>query len=105
MKKKLIFEVEVDENNLPVSIEMLSNKKKEDDIKALLISAWAAKSKETLRVDLWTKDMPVHEMYILFHQTMLGMASTLEKSTGHNKLAGALRDYCSFFADQTKIQG
>ena len=58
MKKKLIFEVEVDENNLPVSIEMLSNKKKEDDIKALLISAWAAKSKETLRVDLWTKDMP-----------------------------------------------
>ena len=81
MKKKLIFEVDVDENNLPVSIEMLSNKKKEDDIKALLISAWAAKSKETLRVDLWTKDMPVHEMYILFHQTMLGMASTLEKST------------------------
>ena len=53
--------------------------KKEEDIKALLISAWAAKSKETLRVDLWTKDMPVHEMYILFHQTMLGMASTLEK--------------------------
>ena len=104
MKKKLIFEVEVDENNLPVNIEMQSNKK-EEDIKALLISAWAAKSKETLRVDLWTKDMPVHEMYILFHQTMLGMASTLEKSTGHNKLAGALRDYCSFFADQTKIKG
>ena len=71
MKKKLIFEVEVDENNLPVNIEMQSNKKKEDHIKALLISAWAAKSKETLRVDLWTKDMPVHEMYILFHQTIL----------------------------------
>ena len=48
--------------------------------------------------------MPVHEMYILFHQTILGMASTLEKSTGHTKLAGALRDYCSFFADQTKIK-
>ena len=105
MKKKLIFEVEVDENNLPVNIEMQSSKKKEDGIKALIISAWSAKSKETLRVDLWTKDMPVHEMYILFHQTMLGMASTLEKSTGHVKLSGALRDYCSFFADQTKIKG
>ena len=75
MKKKLIFEVEVDENNLPFNIEMQSNKK-EEDIKALLISAWAAKSKETLRVDLWTKDMPVHEMYILFHQTMLGIVNT-----------------------------
>ena len=34
MKKKLIFEVEVDENNLPVNIEMQSNKKKKN-IKAL----------------------------------------------------------------------
>ena len=70
-----------------------------------MLSVWDSQNKDTLRMDLWTKDMPVHEMYILFHQTMLGMASTLGKSTGHNKLAGALRDYCSFFADQTKIKG
>ena len=39
----------------------------------------------------------------MFHQTMLGMSVSLEKSTGNNKLAGALRDYCHFFAEQTKI--
>ena len=70
-----------------------------------MISAWASKSKETLRIDLWTKDMPVNEMFIMYHQTMIGMATTLAKATGHEKLAEALRDYCRFFAEQTKIKG
>ena len=46
--------------------------------------------------------MPVNDMFILYHQNMMGMA-TLEKSTGEQKLADALRDYCDFFAKQTKI--
>tara|TARA_B100001540_G_C15753506_1_gene618167 strand:- start:854 stop:1177 length:324 start_codon:yes stop_codon:yes gene_type:complete len=105
MKQNLKFEIELDENHLPLNIIMNSgeNNVNEDRIKALMISAWSAYSKETLRIDLWTKDMPVNDMYIMFHQTMLGMAVSLEKSTGHNKLAGALRDYCHFFAEQTKI--
>ena len=49
--------------------------------------------------------MPVNEMFIMYHQTMMGMANTLEKATGHDKLAGALKDYCDFFAEQTKIRG
>ena len=105
MKQNLKFEIELDENHLPLNIIMNSgeNNVNEDRVKALMISAWSAYSKETLRIDLWTKDMPVNDMYIMFHQTMLGMAVSLEKSTGHNKLAGALRDYCHFFAEQTKI--
>ena len=69
-----------------------------------MLSAWAAKTKETLRIDLWTKDMPVNEMFIMYHQTLMGMASTLESATGQDKLAEALRDYCVFFAKQTKIK-
>jgi len=107
MKQTLKFEIELDDNNLPKNIEMLSidNTAHEKDIKALMLSAWASKTKETLRIDLWTKDMPVNEMCIMFHQTMIGMASTLERATGHDKLAGALRDYCEFFAEETKIKG
>tara|TARA_Y100000589_G_scaffold322025_1_gene354300 strand:- start:335 stop:652 length:318 start_codon:yes stop_codon:yes gene_type:complete len=105
MKKTLKFEVKLDENHLPLSIEMCSDDSSpEKNIKALILSAWSAKSKETLRVDLWTKDMPVHDMFILYHQSMMGMANTLERATGHNKLAGALRDYCEFFAKETKIK-
>ena len=106
MKQTLKFEIELDDNNLPLNIEMLSsdNAKSEKGIKALMVSAWAAKSKETLRIDLWTKDMPMNEMFIMYHQTMMGMAATLDRATGHDKLAGALRDYCDFFAEQTEIK-
>lgn len=106
MKQSLKFEVELDENYLPLNIKMQSSDGvgDEDFIKALMISAWASKSKETLRIDLWTKDMPVNEMFIMYYQTMLGMATSLEKATAHHKLAGALRDYCEFFSQETNIK-
>ena len=107
MKQTLKFEVELDANNLPNSIKMLDDQAKNSaiNLKALMIAAWDAKRKETLRVDIWTKDMPVNDMFILYHQNMMGMATSLEKSTGQDKLAQALRDYCDFFAKQTKILG
>ena len=107
MKKTLKFEIELDENNLPENIRMIGSQLDKDEInlKALMIAAWDAQKKETLRIDLWTKDMPVHDMFILYHQNMMGMASSLDKSTGEGKLAEALRDYCAFFAEKTKIIG
>ena len=107
MKQTLKFEIELDDNNLPINIEMNSSDAAESEkkIKALMVSAWAAETKETLRIDLWTKDMPLNEMFIMYHQSMMGMAATLERATGHDKLAGALRDYCDFFAEQTEIKG
>jgi len=105
MKQTLKFEIELDENNLPLNIEMKASEgaSNESNLKALMLSAWAAKTKETLRIDLWTKDMPVNDMFIMYHQTLMSMANTLSKSTGQDKLAGALRDYCEFFAQETKI--
>jgi gliding motility-associated protein GldC len=105
IKQTLNFAVDLDENHLPINIEMdtSDSANNEYNIKALMISAWAAQTKETLRIDLWTKDMPINDMFIMYHQTMIGMAASLEKATGHEKLAGALRDYCEFFAEETKI--
>ena len=102
---KLIFDLELDVNNVPQRITMNSSDKQADDVhlKSLMVAGWDSKTKETLRVDLWTKDMMVNEMFIMYHQTLMSMANTLEKSTGHDRLAGALRDYCEFFAEQTKI--
>ena len=104
-KSKLTFELDLDLNNVPEKITMNSSDKQADDVslKSLMIAGWDSETKETLRVDLWTKKMMVNEMFIMYHQTLISMANTLEKSTGHEKLAGALRDYCEFFAEQTKI--
>jgi len=104
-KSTLKFDLELDENNVPKKIIMNSSDNQDDNIllTSVIIAAWDEKTKETLRVDLWTKDMMVNEMFIMYHQTLMSMANTLSKSTSQDKLAGALRDYCAFFAQETKI--
>ena len=104
-KSSLTFDLELDDNHVPKNIVMNSSDEQavNTSLNAVMIAAWDPDKKETLRVDLWTKEMMVNEMFIMYHQTLLSMATTLEKSTGHDKLAEALRDYCSFFAEQTKI--
>ena len=104
-KSKISFEIELDKNNLPQSIMLntADGQLENVDVKSFLISAWDKKTNETLRIDLWTKDMMVNEMLIMYHQTLLSMANSLEKATNENKLADALRDYCAFFGEQSGI--
>ena len=104
-KSKLPFDLQLDDNNVPKKIIMNSSDSQAEDVllKSVIIAAWDEKTKETLRVDLWTKDMMVNEMYIMYHQTLMSTANTLSKSTGQDQLAGALRDYCDYFAQETRI--
>ena len=56
-KSKLTFDLDLDLNNVTEKITMNSSDKQLDDVslKSLMISGWDSKTKETLRVDLWTK--------------------------------------------------
>ena len=106
MKKSTIsFGIELDENHLPKKIQLNSSdgQLKKVEVKSFLISAWDKKTNDTMRIDLWTKDMMVNEMLIMYHQTLLSMASSLEKATNESNLADALRDYCRFFGEQSGI--
>ena len=59
IKSTLKFDLELDENNVPIKIVMNSSHKQAENInlKSVMIAAWDENTKETLRVDLWTKDM------------------------------------------------
>ena len=104
-KSKISFEIELDKNNLPQSIMLntTDGHLENVDVKSFLISAWDKKTNDTMRIDLWTKDMMVNEMLIMYHQTLLSMANSLEKATNEHKLADVLRDYCAFFGEQSGI--
>ena len=65
--------------------------------------ALGSKDKNTMKIDLWTKDMSVEEMKQFFHQSLLSMADTFEKATGENLICEDLRDYCYHFAEKMKI--
>ena len=104
-ESEIKIKISLDANKVPEQIYWTAEDAGEVNQKseAILMSLWDAEKQNSLRIDLWTKDMRMNDMFIMYHQTLMGMASSLEKATGEDKLAGALRDYCGFFAEQTKI--
>ena len=107
MKQTLKFKVELDDNHLPIDIEMCTNNddNNEESVKALMISAWSAKNKETLRLDLWTKDMLVDDMKKFYHQTLLSMADSFKRSTNEDEISEDIRDFAKYFAEKLKLIG
>ena len=99
------FTVELDENKIP---EKLSWDAKEggivnEETKAFLISVWDSKKNETLKMDLWTKEMPLDEMKLFFYQTLLSMSDTFYRATNDEKMTATMRDFCDYFAEKLEL--
>ena len=101
------FNVTIDENKLPVEINWNasgSGNDKPEPCKAIMVAIWDPKTKSTLKIDLWTKDMLVDEMKKFFHQTLLSMSETLQRATSEDKLAADMRDFCRHFAEKMNLE-
>ncbi|MFT4525676.1 MAG: gliding motility-associated protein GldC [Bacteroidia bacterium] len=95
------FRIGLDENKIPKRIDWIaedSGMSKLDPAKAIMLSVFDPKSMDTLRIDLWTDEMKVDEMKKFFHQTLMSMSDTLERSTNEKELADDLRKFCENFA-------
>ena len=105
-KSKIEFTVGLDENKVPEELNWSSEEGgiSNEEAKALMISVWDSKAKDTLRMDLWTKDMPIDEMKQFFHQTLVSMASTFERATNDEKMTATMRDFCDYFAEKLELK-
>ena len=103
---KIELVVELDENRIPEKLSWtaqdggISNEK----AKAMMLSVWDSKVQETLRIDLWTKDMPVDEMKQFFHQTLVAMSDTFNKATQDEKMTATMKDFCDYFAEKMELK-
>lgn len=93
------FEVELDENEFPEAISWSTTNKPGDkeSTKAVSIAVWDAKEKETMRIDLWTKDMPLNEMRGFYINALAGMAESVQAATGDTEMAEAMLELCERF--------
>lgn len=107
-KKDINISVELDQDNVPENIVWNADDMTgmgEAKCRAMLLSLWDAEAKDTLKLDLWTKDMTVDEMKIFFHQTLVTMADTLKRSTNDERISGDMMDFCDYFAEKMEIKG
>ena len=102
----ITIKVALDENKVPEKLKWsaedggISN----EEAKAIFLSVWDHKNKEALRIDLWTKDMPLDEMKIFFHQTLSAMSDTFQRATNDEKMSATMRDFCDYFAEKLELK-
>ena len=90
------FTVSLDENHVPEKIQWAATDTGEEEIKdakAMIISLWDAKENNTLRIDLWTKDMMLDEMKHFFYQSIITMSDTYERATNDKAIAEEMREF------------
>ncbi len=95
------FNVTLDGNKIPEKITWHAtdaDMESDMDTKAVMLSVFDTVSEETMRIDLWTKEMRVDEMKRFFHQTIVSMADTLQRSTNEDGMAADLREFGQHFA-------
>ncbi len=104
-KSDINIEVVTDENKVPEEITWSAKDGNiyKEEAKALMLSVWDSKQQETLRIDLWTKDMPIDEMKKFFHQTLVSMSNTYYRATQDQKMTDTMRDFCDYFAEKLDI--
>ena len=103
---EILLEVTLDENKVPEKLHWTAKDGgvDQEEAKAMLLSVWDSENKESLKIDLWTKDMPVDEMKIFFHQTLVAMSDTFLKATQDEKMTATMRDFCDYFAEKLEIK-
>ena len=106
IKSKIELNVELDENRVPEKLNWSAQDGgvNNEEAKAVMLSVWDSKAQETLKIDLWTKDMPVDEMKLFFHQTLVTMSDTFMRATQDEKMTATMKDFCDYFADKLELK-
>ena len=105
-KSEIVLGIELDENRVPEKLDFTAKDGgvENQESKAFMLSVWDADKQESLRIDLWTKDMPVDQMKVFFHQTLVSMAETYQRATQDERMALTMKDFCDYFAEKLDLK-
>ncbi len=73
------------------------------EVKAILLSLFDKDHLDTLKIDLWTKEMQVVEMDRFMFQTLRALSDTYFKATNNAELANAFAGFADYFGEKTGI--
>lgn len=95
-----------DAQNIPISIEWGAsdlNNGALEACKAMVVALFDKEHRDTLRIDLWTKEMQVGEMDRFMYQTLRSLSETYLRATQNKALAEDLAKFAHYFGEKTEI--
>ena len=105
-KTDIVISVHLDKNKIPEKISWSAKDGgvKNQETKAFLFSAWDNKNQETMKIDLWTKDMPIDQMNVFFHQTLVSLSQSYLKATNNERMTDTFNQFCDYFAEKLELK-
>ena len=106
-ESKITINISLDDQNVPSKLQWQAedhpNQKGMQECKAMLLSLFDKDTKDTMKIDLWTKEMQVNEMDRFFYQTLRSLADTYFRATQNRELAVDLQRFTQYFGEKTEI--
>jgi gliding motility-associated protein GldC len=66
------------------------------------VALWDHSQKNTMRIDLWTKDMPVDDMKRFYIDCIGGLSQSVLTATGDEVMAREMRALCDRLVEHVK---
>ncbi len=105
-QSEIKFTVALDDEKIPERIQWeaadsgVSGKK---DCGATMLAVWDNQEHTSLRIDLWTKDMPIDDMKRFFYESFMSMADTYQRATQDAMNAEEIRKFSQSFATKASL--
>ncbi len=104
-KSEIHFEVNLDDSNVPESIQWSATDNPNEGIeetKAVFVGVWDHYHKSLLALPLWTKEMEVLEMKRFLIEIMGTVANTAETATQDMDFSGKVNELCKELTKKLK---
>jgi gliding motility-associated protein GldC len=104
-KTEIKINVTLDDNHVPDELNWSAPDGgiRDQDATALFLSTWDKEAQESARIDLWTKEMPVDQMRVFVHQTLIGIRASYLKATQDVEMGESFQQFCDYFSDELKL--
>ena len=102
----ITIRVGLNAQNVPVKIEWGASDRNAgqlEECKAMAVALYDKEHRETLRIDLWTKEMQVLEMDRFVYQTLRSLTDSYLRATQNKELAEQMARFVQYFGEITEI--
>lgn len=100
------LDVALDDNRIPDRLRWTSSDGKlaeGGDTRAFLLSIWDPERRETLSIDLWTKEMQRDEMDLMVFQTLLTLSDSYTRANGDAAVGEMIKEFGFAFGERVKL--
>ncbi|MGI4834443.1 MAG: gliding motility protein GldC [Janthinobacterium lividum] len=106
-KSEIRFSIALDDQKVPEAISWQATDAGQDlnFAKAINVAIWDRNADATMKIDLWTKDMPTDAMKYFVVDNIGSMAETILTATGDQQMADKMRALCQELTAYLDEQG